>query len=232
MTTLQKFIENFFQTLYPNLCFGCNLQPKTRDSSFCVQCLHDLPYTDHFETATNIVTNHFKGRVPLDHGAAILIFTEGGIVQNLLHQLKYKGKREIGEIMGEIAGKKILSSPLFHSPDIIIPVPIHTKKQVSRGYNQSTIFGKAIEKIIHVPCKDNILTKKKETKSQTGKSRTDRIQNVSDVFEMKNAQSVSNKHVLLVDDVVTTGATLEACCLEIIKAGASKISIVSIAAAV
>lgn len=232
MSTLSRLFENLFHTLYPDLCLGCNKQPKTRDSSFCTQCLHDLPYTDHFDVQPNVVYNHFKGRVPLNHAAAILIFTEGGIVQNLLHQLKYKGRREIGEIMGEIAGEKIKSSKYFKQIDVIIPVPIHPKKQLSRGYNQSTIFGRGIENIIHVPCIDNVLVKTKETKSQTGKSRTDRMYNVSDVFEMKDVQKVKNKHVLLVDDVVTTGATLEACCLQILETGASTVSVVSIAAAI
>lgn len=205
--------------------------PKAKSASFCAECLHNMPYTDHFMIKDNVVTNHFKGRIALEHGAAILKFREGSIVQNMLHQLKYKGRREVGEVMGKIGGDKLLDSPLFVTPDVIIPVPIHPRKVIKRGYNQSSIFGQSIGQALKVNFRDDIIIKTKESDSQTGKSRTDRVANVADVFEVKDQKMLAGKHVLIVDDVVTTGATLEACCMMAKDAGAARISILCIAAA-
>jgi len=223
--------NDFLHVLFPDLCLACRKLPKTRDASFCVDCLHIMPYTDHFFIKENDVTKHFRGRVPLLHGGALLRFREGGIVQNMLHQLKYKKRREIGEVLGEIAGRKFLDSPLFMVPDIIIPVPVHPEKVLRRGYNQSSVFGMAVSQVIGAPLSDHILIKDKETTSQTGKSRTERVVNVEEVFVMKRPEEIHGRNVLLVDDVVTTGATLEACCLKLKESGAKSLSILTIAAA-
>jgi ComF family protein len=227
---MKNLLIDLFHTLFPDLCLACNKLPKSKGASFCVECIHSMPYTDHFFIKENTVTNHFKGRVKLYHGAAILQFREGSIVQNMLHQLKYKGRREIGEVMGKIAGEKMLNSPLYIRPDIIIPVPVHIKKVKKRGYNQSTIFGLALAECLGLSFRDDILVKSVETASQTGKSRTERVNNVSDVFEIKDNTAFTAKHVLIVDDVITTGATLEACCMSAISGGARQISILCIAA--
>ena len=179
----------------------------------------------------NEVNNHFRVRVNILYGAELLRFKEGSIVQVMLHNLKYKKRKEIGEVLGEIAGKKLLDSPIFSVPDIIIPVPVHPKKVRRRGYNQSTIFGKAVSAAIHVALADDILIKETETTSQTGKSRTERVENVSEVFVLRKPEEISGRNVLVVDDVVTTGATLEACCLKLKDGGAKSISILSIAVA-
>ncbi len=227
---LKKLLEDFIHTLFPDLCLACGKLPKSTKASFCVECLHKMPYTDHFIVKENAVTNHLRGRISLVHGAAILYFREGSFVRHMLHQLKYKGRREIGEVMGEIGAKKLLESPLFLRPDIIIPVPVHEKKILKRGYNQSTIFGLSVSQGTGITFSDKIIIKSKETDSQTGKSRTDRVMNVSQVFEIAQKEILKNKHVLIVDDVITTGATLEACCLKALEAGAAKISILCIAA--
>ena len=136
---------DLIHVLFPDLCLACSSLPKTRDASFCVDCLHAMPYTDHFLLKENDVTKHFRGRVNILHGAALLRFREGGTVQEMLHHLKYKKRKEIGEVLGEIAGKKLLDSTIFSVPDIIIPVPVHPNQVRRRGYNQSTIFGKRSE---------------------------------------------------------------------------------------
>lgn len=235
MNKLSSYIKtlgrDLIHVLFPDLCLACNKLPKTRDAAFCVECLHVMPYTDHFILKENEVTKHFRGRVNILHGAALLRFREGSIVQVMLHNLKYKKRKEIGEVLGEIAGKKLLDSPIFSVPDIIIPVPVHPKKVRRRGYNQSTIFGKAVSAAIHVALADDILIKETETTSQTGKSRTERVENVSEVFVLRKPEEISGRNVLVVDDVVTTGATLEACCLKLKDGGAKSISILSIAVA-
>lgn len=223
-------LHDLFHTLFPDLCLACDRLPKVKSASFCVECLHRMPYTDHFKIKENRVTQHFKGRFVLHHGAAILRFSEGGMVQNMLHKLKYKGRVEIGEIMGKIGAERLLHSNLFSKPDIIIPVPIHAKKLKKRGYNQSTIFGKGLGFSLDIPISEDSVIKALETESQTGKSRSERVNNVSDIFVIKDPSVVKDKHVLVVDDVVTTGATLEACCIKVMEAGAATISILCIAA--
>jgi ComF family protein len=228
---IKTLLYDLFHTIFPDLCLACDRLPKTKHASFCVDCLHKMPYTDHFYIKENKLTNHFKGRVKLHHGAAILSFREGSMVQNMLHKLKYRGRKEVGEIMGKIGAGRLLKSSLYEKPDIIIPIPIHIKKVKKRGYNQSTIFGKSVGMSLDIPFRDDIIVKSIETESQTGKSRTDRVKNVSDVFTIADEKVLIGSHVLIVDDVVTTGATLEACCLKAREAGATKISILCIAIA-
>lgn len=230
-TWLYQLGKDIFHTIYPDLCVACLRLPKANDASFCPQCLYEMPYTDHFLIRENDVTKHFMGRISLYHGAALLRFREGGIVQNMLHGLKYRKRREVGEILGEIAAVKMMDSKLFAIPDIILPVPIHPKKILKRSYNQSSVFGKAISSKSGIPFTDLIMIKTKETPSQTGKSRTERVENVQNVFELVRPQEINGRHVLLVDDVVTTGATLEACCELLKNGGTSHISILCIAAA-
>ena len=228
---LYELIGDMFYTIFPDLCISCLKESKTRKSYFCINCLHEMPYTDHFQISENTVTKHFKGRIPLTHGAALLSFRNQSNVKNMLHGLKYRGKRETGQILGEIAGQKLIESSLFGRPDLIVPVPIHPKKKLLRGYNQSGIFGQGISISSGIKMTENHLIKYTETASQTGMARTDRVKNVSSTFQINKPEELAGTHILVVDDVVTTGATLEACCLLLLKAGAKKISILTIAAA-
>lgn len=223
--------KDILHTIFPNICLACQKLPKARDAQFCVECLHQMPYTDHFFIPVNEVMIHLKGRAKIHHGAALLRFREGGIVQQMLHQLKYRHKREVGEVLGDIAGNRFLESSLFILPDVIIPVPIHAKKKLVRRYNQCTVFGEALGKVIGVRCDETILVKHTQTASQTGKSRSERIQNVANSFSINKSQEISGRHILLVDDVVTTGATLEACCMILENHKPKSISILTMAAA-
>ncbi len=223
--------ELMFKVLFPDLCLACSMRPKSKTTIFCSHCLTSLPLTDHFEVKMNTVKMHLAGRVPLHHGAALLTFRKEGIVQHILHQLKYKNRPVIGKVMGKMAASKLEQSVLFEKPDIVIPVPIHPNKIKKRGYNQSTVFGHSLGKAIHVPCDDTILIKIIENPSQTGKSRTERVDNVAGGFKVVRTSAILNKHILVVDDVITTGATIEACCNILLDAGAGKISVLCIAAA-
>ncbi|MBC7885744.1 MAG: ComF family protein [Saprospiraceae bacterium] len=227
---IRQLFGDMLYTMFPDLCIACIRQPKISGGFFCVECLHNMPYTDHFNIRQNIVTNHFKGRITLHHGAALLTFRDLGIVRNMLHGLKYKGKKETGIILGEIAGRKLIESPLFETPDIMIPVPIHPKKKLIRGYNQSGVFGHGVSVASGVKMSENHLIKYTETASQTGLSRTERVKNVSDTFAVTRTDDIMGRHILVVDDVVTTGATIEACCLKLMEAGAGKLSVLTIAA--
>ncbi|MCZ2102337.1 MAG: ComF family protein [Chitinophagales bacterium] len=229
--SMKSMLDKISEVLFPDLCLACSEVPKSYDAHFCTDCLGMLPFTDHFGVKQNAVTMHLAGRVNIDHGAALLTFRKEGIVQKMLHQLKYKGRYEIGEILGKMSATRYQDSPYFSRPDVILPVPIHATKQRIRGYNQSEIFGTSVGQVLNVSCEPEILVKIKKTESQTGKSRTQRVENVAEGFWISTPERLVNQHVLLVDDVITTGATLEACCQYIYDGGAAKVSILCIAAA-
>ena len=229
MNIMKAMLKDIAGVLFPELCLSCSKNHKSHVSLFCTNCLAAFPFTDHFDIKQNPVTLHLAGRVAIEHGAALLTFRKGGIVQRIIHQLKYQGRYEIGDALGKMAAVRYQQSSIFKQPDIIIPVPVHPKKIKVRGYNQSAVLGKSVGRYLGVECNDEILIKIKETESQTGKSRTERVENVANGFTLTKPGLIENKHVLVVDDVITTGATLEACCHCMYDAGASKISVLCLA---
>jgi len=232
---MKKIIQNtwgsLIHTLYPRLCHGCNSLPAVKEGIFCVSCLAAMPFTDHFQLAENKVTMHFWGRIPLKFGAALLNFRSKSIVQNIIHGLKYEHKKEIGLNLGVLAGERLLNSKNFVKPDILIPVPLHKSKEILRGYNQSYVFGQGVSDLIDVPVSKDAVIKFSKTDSQTGKSRTDRVLNVSKTFKIDHPEILKDKHVMIVDDVVTTGATVEAVAIKLLESGVKDISLLVIASA-
>jgi len=223
--------SDLMHVLFPDLCISCENQPKCKPSAFCIPCLQEMPYTDHFDVADNKISQLFPGRCDVRNGAALLHFREGSHVQSMLHRLKYEGQREIAEVFGAIAGEKMRNSELFIRPDIIIPVPLHKAKMRRRGYNQSAVFGSALGAAANIEMSDSLLLKVRHNASQTGKSRQERSDNVANAYQLASASSIAGKHILLVDDVVTTGATLEACCNTLQMRQPASISIICIALA-
>lgn len=236
MESLLKYIENVTtdlkQIVFPNICPACHKNSVSKENTFCFDCILMLPYTDHFEIENNQVAKHFYGRVQFKTAGALLYFRENSPVQHLIHQLKYKSNQNVGHVLGKIAGEKLLSSVLFHGIDFTIPVPLHPSKEYQRGYNQSTVFGKGIYESSGIPIYSEILKKIKKTESQTGKSRTGRVENVKESIVLTNPEIVKGKNILLLDDVITTGATLESCALVLAKGQPKSISILTIAVAV
>ena len=230
-TYISELFKDMIQAVFPDLCVGCIKNPKTKESIFCPDCLIHMPFTDHFNLKNNKVVQHFWGRININHGAALLVLREGNVTSKMVHGLKYKGRYETGFVLGQLAGKKMLESKYFEKPDIIIPVPISKRKKSIRGYNQSAVFGKGLCDVTSFNMMEENLIKVTETMSQTGKSRTQRVENVSATFQIVKPEMLKNKNVLLLDDVVTTGATLEACCIKLIESGVDKISILTIAIA-
>ncbi len=223
-------IRDLFHTLFPDLCVACDILPKAKGSSFCLHCVKDLPYTDHFKVSKNVIAQNFTGRIPISHAAALFYFKEGGIIQNMLHKLKYMKNQEVGTVMGQLLGQKLVESPLFCNIDAIIPVPIHIKRQLKRGYNQSEIIGRSLSKCTQIPMIADAVIKSIYNESQTGKSREERTENVQSVYQLNHKRNLKGLHVLVLDDVITTGATVEACCLELLKSEPSAISILGVAA--
>lgn len=229
MDLRQTYFADFVSLIFPELCQACAKSLYRNEELVCADCLYHLPYTDFHLNADNAVAQQFWGRVNLEAAAALLYFSKGSRVQNLMHQLKYKNKPEVGVYLGKLAGKRLLENTMFASADVIVPVPLHQQKQLKRGYNQSLCFAEGLSEKLLIPVENNNLIRTTSTESQTKKSRTLRYENMKDVFSVQNPERLNGKHILLIDDIVTTGATLEACCNVLLDIADVKISIAAIA---
>ena len=232
MNLLSTWINDLKNVIFPDICPGCNENVLPAGRIFCTECLLELPFTDHFEVKDNKVTAHFYGRIPIKGGASLVYFSSNGNIQEVMHRFKYKGQKNVGLAFGHIVGEKILLSPHFYNTDAIIPVPLHKDKEYIRGYNQSTVFASGISEMSKIPVYKDVLLKTAKNESQTGKNRLERVHNVSSVYQLRHPEKIKGKNIVLVDDVITTGATLEACCDLLFQAQPSTISIITIACAV
>lgn len=224
-----KSLSHLFNLFYPSVCVCCEEKLLDQEKLICLRCRFDLPFVDNGNFISNNLTNTFKGRILLEKGASFLYYNEVGKTKNLIHALKYRANQEIGDFIGNWFGEKLLASKNFNDIDYIIPVPLHKSKLRKRGYNQLTLFGESLSKVLNIDYLEGALKRISFTKTQTSKKRIDRFQNTSSKFTINKPEVLNHKHVLLIDDVITTGATLEACCKELLKAEKIKISIVTIA---
>jgi ComF family protein len=193
--------------------------------------LSDLPKTGFEKITDNPVSQLFWGRAEITYATAFCTFDKGGIMQHLMHQLKYKGDREVGEKLGQLFGSELLRSAPFREVELLIPVPLHPKRERKRGYNQSAEIGKGMSEAMGLPLLSGILIRNHYSATQTNKGRFDRWENVKELFSLNNPDMLEGKHMLLVDDVVTTGATLEACAQVLLKVPGTRVSIATIACA-
>ena len=223
-----KIINDINSILLPPTCFGCTAQLSGGEYLLCTVCRHDLPLTDHNFAQENAVDRIFYGRVPIEKAASFLYFSKQGIVKNMLHFLKYKNQQQLGEFIGNWFGTSIAQDQLL-SIDFVIPVPLHPKKLRQRGYNQVELFGKQLAFHLNATFKNDCLIKTQNTKTQTKKNRLARGKNNLDLFVLKNSKELENKNILLVDDVITTGATIEACATTLLKAQNTKIYVATMA---
>jgi ComF family protein len=224
-------IEDFISLLFPRICAACGNSLWKQEETVCLSCEFHLPRTNFHLSLENPVSRLFWGRVNLESATAYLYFNKGNKVQRLIHQLKYKGRKDIGVYFGRQYGQHLVHSPFFETVQLIVPVPLHIKKLMKRGYNQSEQFAIGLGESMKVPVDPTALCRRKETETQTKKSRFRRWQNVADVFEVKDPGSLEKKHVLLVDDVITTGATLESCIQTLSAIHGIRISVATIAVA-
>lgn len=235
MSMIISAVDNLVRLLFPHLCVSCMEKSIDRDQLLCVQCLIDIPYTDHFTNQNNKVIEHFYGRIPIEYGAALLYFGKASKVQNMLHNFKYRGiksEQNIGILLGRAIGRKLVESEYFNGVELMIPVPIYYKKREKRGFNQTELIANGILKEMEIEYSANVLVKLFDTETQTYKNRIDRMINVENTLGIRNKPLIQSKHILLVDDVITTGATLEASGKTLLENGASKISVVTAGAAV
>lgn len=218
---------DFISLLYPRYCFGCNEGLVKGEENICTKCMLEIPRTQFHLDPENALFTRLNGRIALKLAFAFFSFQKGGRLQHLLHALKYSNHPELGEMIGEVYGQELLQAGFDQKFNLIVPVPLHPSRKQQRGYNQSEEFAKGLSKTLNIPWADALIRKTK-TETQTRKTKLSRWQNVSEVFQLKEKQ-VQNTHVLLVDDVITTGATIEACAQVLLAGGASMVSVGSIA---
>lgn len=222
---------DFVTLFFPNHCLGCSNSLSKGEEILCTRCILELPKTKYHEQVDNVIKSRLSGRIPLAYAMAFLRFRKTGIVQHLLHQLKYNNHPEIGVRLGLLYGKELVDSGYYTKFDLIIPVPLHRSRQRKRGYNQSSKFAEGLSKSMQIPWDENIVERKIKTTTQTRKTKIERWENVKDVFWIKHPEKVIDKRILLIDDVITTGATLEACGHLILNSGCSELSIACLAEA-
>ncbi|KGO94444.1 ComF family protein [Flavobacterium enshiense] len=222
-------IKNLINLLFPKICNGCNSFLLTNENLLCSKCRHDLPFTNHYLVKNNETFKKFYGRLPVEHASSVVYFHKKGIVQQLIHNLKYKGAEDVGALLGTLYCSQLKEINSFEEFDVVIPVPLHKKRLKERGYNQVTLFGTTLAAGLSIPYNDSILIRKLYSKTQTKKNLLGRTEINPTLFEAKFSEKEHGKHFLLVDDVITSGATLEACGKALLEIPGTKISIVTIA---
>jgi ComF family protein len=221
-----KYLINL---MFPKLCLGCNSLLLCNEQTICSACNHNLPHTNHHLLKSNDTTKKFYGIIPIEFSAAMLYFHHKGIVQNLIHNLKYKNHQEIGTLLGKWYAKDIEAIAKIKTFSEIIPVPLHKRRLEERGYNQVSTFCEALSNELQIPFNTTLLYRNRYSKTQTKKDKENRKEVSNALFDVTYTDADHNKHFLLVDDVMTTGATLEACAKALLKIPNSKVSIVTIA---
>lgn len=206
-----RSLKDILYVFYPKTCVTCQKYLHTNEALICVHCRHTLPYSHYTNRKINPFESIFFGRTPIKQATSLFIFEKHGMVQTLIHNLKYKGNEDIGSFCGYLLADILIKSKKYEQLDYIVPVPLHVKKQKKRGYNQLTKFGKSLAESLDVPFRENLLIKTNSSATQTKKNRFDRWRNTKESFLLTDTNALKNKHVLLIDDVVTTGATIEAC---------------------
>jgi ComF family protein len=226
---LKTALSNLVHLFYPHICTGCASDLIDEDNLLCIKCINTLPHTNYAQHANNQVEKIFWGRIPLTAAHSQFYFAKSSMMQELMHQLKYKNNQAIGIYLGEIMGNSLVDSNRFNTIDGLVPLPMFPDKQHKRGYNQAAVICKGMSAAMNIPVINNNVCRQYATATQTRKSRIERWENVAESFVIKNPAALKGKHLLLVDDVLTTGATLEAAGNTILQCDDVKLSIATIA---
>ncbi len=230
MIIAKEICDSLLQWVFPHNCSGCGSDIINRDCSLCMRCIDALPET-HFEKYQgNPVEKRFWGRINVEHAAARFYFTRESLIQQLMHQFKYKGNRDLGFQLGKMMGDSINKSGWLHA-DALVPLPLFPAKEKRRGYNQATVLCEGMAETLHIPVLKDVIIRSQHTDTQTRKGRIERWHNMEGKFVLTNPDAINNKPLLLIDDVITTGATLEACGAELLKGENVKLSIATLCSA-
>jgi ComF family protein len=223
--------KNIVNLFFPPVCSGCHSLLISNENVICTLCRHNIPLTNHHLNPENEAFKKFYGRIPVEYASALLYFHKRGIVQELIHNLKYKGQEEIGSVLGAWYAEDLKNLTILQSVDEIVPVPLHKRKLKERGYNQVANFGLVLSENLNIPFNGSLLIRNIYSKTQSRKSFLNRSDGIDAIFDTSFTEKDHNKHFLLIDDVITTGSTLEACSHALLKIPGAKISIVCMAMA-
>ncbi len=229
MTALYDFFGDLLALFFPELCAACGKNLFKNEQVICTNCIYHLPVTNFHSDVENKLARQLWGRFPFIQAASFVYFQKGNRVQNIMHQLKYNNRPEAGYRMGQLYAYELNRSLKWIKPDLIIPVPLHPLKMKKRRYNQSEYIAKGMASVLDIPLTLNNLMRIENTETQTRKSRFARYENLKGAFLVSEAGVLNDKHILLVDDVMTTGATLEACSIELLKIEGLRISVATVA---
>jgi ComF family protein len=225
---LKQYFHDFVALIFPRLCTGCGRSLVKGEHFVCLHCLVGMPRTYFHLVSGNPLEQIFWGRFKIEKATSWFFYQKGSSYQQMMHHLKYKGMRGIGVEMGRNFAAELNEVNYFGDIDLIVPVPLHPRKEKKRGYNQSLAIAEGLSELSGVKVESKMLFRKHYSDSQTRKGRFERWENVSDLFGLKVEGYFAGKHVLLVDDVVTTGSTLDACAQQILECDGAKVSIVTL----
>ena len=229
--TVKYWFGPLFHLFFPRCCAVCGASLIEGEDTICTRCNIDMPRTNYHKMKDNPVERMFWGKFPLERATSFFFYRKGSDFRQVLHQLKYGGQKEIGAIMGRYMASELQASDFFHGVDVIIPIPLHKKKQQIRGYNQSEWISRGITAVTGIPVDTEAIIRRKNTETQTQKSALERWENVDGIFELNHADSLTGKHILIVDDVLTTGATTIACASRLAEVEGIRISVLTLAMA-
>ncbi len=228
---IKDWLSSFLSLIFPRCCLVCGRPLAKGEECICTMCNINLPRTNYHLQEDNPMEQLFWGKIPLERATSFFFYRKGSDFRQILHQLKYGGRKELGAIMGRYMASELLPSGFFKGIDVIIPVPLHKKKQQLRGYNQSEWIVRGIAAVTGIPVNTESVIRKKNTETQTRKSTFERWENVDGIFELRSSEHLQGKHVLVVDDVLTTGATTVACVSALMEVQGIRISILTLAVA-
>lgn len=226
---LKTFINDFLALIFPNECLCCDTPLVHQERIICSRCNVGLPRTHFHLVKDNPIEQVFWGRVKIERATSFFMFKKGSKYQKLMHQLKYKNRYDIGVFLGKKFATELIQNSYFDDVDAIVPVPLHRKKEKKRGYNQSMAIAEGLSAILEKPVVSDVLIRKIYSETQTRKGRFERWENMNNIFDLKNEEAIKGRHLLLVDDILTTGSTIEACALTLQSAENVKISVATLA---
>lgn len=229
---IKELTSNILYLAYPETCAICQAPLTKGEHEICMECLYNMPKINAFSYTKGPVAEKFYGKIKFEKAASFFFYRKKGSIQKAIELLKYKNGRLLGYELGKFIASELTQKNFFSGIDIIIPVPLHKKRQKKRGYNQSEWISKGISKITGIQTNTTAIERTKETETQTKKQIWDRWKNTSGIFTLSKKTNISNKHILLIDDVMTSGSTLESCGNEILKKEGTKISFLTLAAAI
>lgn len=230
MKLFPAIIDDILYLLFPRLCYGCSDHLVSKERLICTRCMSTIPSPSLFNKSDNKVEEMFWGRCKLENAVSFSLFTRGGSVQSLIHNLKYKGVKELGPYLGSALGNRLMTKEWISEVDYIIYVPLTRSKEKKRGFNQSRLIATGLSDSLSIPILDDALERYSSKGTQTTRGRYERWENVESLFGVRRREEVRGKHLLLIDDVITTGSTIESCVNKLTEIDGVRVSVASIAA--